>query len=39
LAILFSTSQGMTVQIKGLRTQVDPHYSRGISSVDRKEKK
>jgi hypothetical protein len=31
LAILFSTSQGMTVQIKGLRTQVDPHYSRGIS--------
>ncbi|MBF2057545.1 MAG: transposase [Cyanobacterium sp. T60_A2020_053] len=31
LAILFSTSQGMAVQIKGLRTQVDPHYSRGIS--------
>lgn len=31
LAILFATSQGMSVQIKGLRTQVDPHWKRGLS--------
>ena len=31
LAILFATSQGMAVQIKGLRTQVDPHWKRGLS--------
>ncbi len=33
LAILFATSQGMAVQIKGLRTQVDPHWKRGLSYV------
>lgn len=31
LAILFSTSQGMAVQLTGLRTQVDPHWKRGLS--------
>ena len=31
LAILFATSVGMAVQIKGLRTQVDPHWKRGLS--------
>ncbi|MEM9273550.1 MAG: transposase [Cyanobacteria bacterium P01_F01_bin.143] len=31
LAILFATSHGMVVQIKGLRTQVDPHWKRGLS--------
>ena len=31
LALLFATSQGMAVQLKGLRTQVDPHWKRGIS--------
>ncbi len=31
LAILFATSQGMAVQINGLRTQVDPHWKRGLS--------
>lgn len=31
LAILFATSQGMAVQITGLRTQVDPHWKRGLS--------
>ena len=31
LAILFATSHGMLVQIKGLRTQVDPHWKRGLS--------
>ena len=29
LALLFATSQGMAVQLKGLRTQVDPHWKRG----------
>lgn len=31
LAILFATVHGMTVQLKGLRTQVDPHWERGLS--------
>jgi hypothetical protein len=31
LALLFATCQGMAVQLKGLRTQVDPHWKRGIS--------
>ncbi len=31
LAVLFATVHGMTVQLKGLRTQVDPHYRRGLS--------
>jgi hypothetical protein len=31
LAILFATSQGMAVQISGLRTRVDPHWKRGLS--------
>ena len=31
LALLFATAHGMTVQLKGLRTQVDPHYRRGLS--------
>ena len=28
-ALLFATSEGMAVQLKGLRTQVDPHWKRG----------
>jgi Transposase DDE domain len=31
LAILYGTTQGMTVQVAGLRKQVDPHKNRGIS--------
>ena len=31
LALLFSTMHGMTVELKGLRTQVDPHWERGLS--------
>ena len=31
LALLFATSQGMAVQLAGLRTQVDPHWKRGLS--------
>lgn len=31
LALLFSTVHGMTIQIKGLRQRVDPHWKRGIS--------
>lgn len=31
LALLFATTQGMVVQIQGLRTQVDPHWKRGLS--------
>ena len=31
LALLFATTQGMAVQIQGLRTQVDPHWKRGLS--------
>ena len=29
LALLFATVHGMTVELKGLRTQVDPHWKRG----------
>ncbi len=31
LALLLATTQGMAVQIQGLRTQVDPHWKRGLS--------
>ncbi len=31
IAILYATTQGMAVQIAGLRQQVDPHWRRGIS--------
>ena len=31
LALLYATVQGMSVQIAGLRQQVDPHWRRGIS--------
>jgi hypothetical protein len=31
LALLFATSQGMAVQLAGLRTQVDPHWKHGLS--------
>jgi hypothetical protein len=31
IAILYATIQGMAVQIEGLRTQVDPHWTRGLS--------
>lgn len=31
MAILVATSQGMAVQISGLRQQVDPHWRRGLS--------
>lgn len=31
LAVLYATAQGMSVQIAGLRQQVDPHWRRGIS--------
>jgi hypothetical protein len=31
VALLYATTQGMAVQIAGLRTQVDPHWHRGIS--------
>lgn len=31
LALLFATAHGMTLQLKGLRTQVDPHWKRGLS--------
>ncbi|MDJ0592310.1 MAG: hypothetical protein QNJ72_20340 [Pleurocapsa sp. MO_226.B13] len=31
LALLFATVHGMKVQLKGLRTQVDPHWERGLS--------
>jgi Transposase DDE domain len=31
LALLYATTQGMSVQIAGLRQQVDPHWRRGIS--------
>ncbi len=30
-ALLYSTTQGMAVQIAGLRQQVDPHWRRGLS--------
>lgn len=31
IAILYATTQGMAVQLAGLRQQVDPHWQRGIS--------
>ena len=31
VAILYGTTQGMAVQLDGLRAQVDPHWTRGIS--------
>jgi hypothetical protein len=31
VALLYSTTQGMAVQIAGLRQQVDPHWQRGLS--------
>lgn len=31
LALLFSTCHGLAIQLKGLRTQVDPHWKRGLS--------
>jgi len=31
VALLYSTTQGMAVQIAGLRRQVDPHWQRGLS--------
>jgi len=31
IALLSATTQGMAVQLAGLRQQVDPHWRRGIS--------
>jgi Transposase DDE domain len=31
LALLYSTTQGMAVQVAGLRQHVDPHWNRGLS--------
>lgn len=31
LGLLYATTQGMAVQLAGLRQQVDPHWRRGIS--------
>jgi hypothetical protein len=31
IAVLFATLQGMSVQMAGLRRQVDPHWQRGLS--------
>ena len=31
IALLFSTQQGIAVQVAGLRRQVDPHWDRGLS--------
>jgi hypothetical protein len=31
IAILYATTQGMAVQMAGLRQQVDPHWRRGLS--------
>jgi hypothetical protein len=31
LALLFATVHGMTVELKGLRQRVDPHWERGLS--------
>ena len=31
VALLYGTTQGMAVQLEGLRRQVDPHWQRGIS--------
>ena len=34
VAILYDTTQGMAVQLDGLRTQVAPHWMRGISYLN-----
>lgn len=34
IALLFATTQGMAVQLAGLRQQVDPHWRRGISYLN-----
>ncbi len=34
VAILYGTTQGMAVQLDGLRAQVDPHWTRGISYLN-----
>jgi hypothetical protein len=34
IAIPYATTQGMVVQIEGLRTQVDPHWTRGLSYLE-----
>lgn len=31
LALLYATTHGMAVQLNGLRSQVDPHWTRGLS--------
>jgi hypothetical protein len=31
LTLLYSTTQGMAVQVAGLRQHVDPHWNRGLS--------
>lgn len=31
IALLYATTQGLAVQLAGLRRQVDPHWKRGIS--------
>jgi hypothetical protein len=31
LTLLYSTAQGMAVQVAGLRSSVDPHWNRGLS--------
>ena len=31
VALLYGTTQGLAVQLEGLRRQVDPHWRRGIS--------
>ena len=31
VALLYATTTGLTVQIAGLRTTVDPHWRRGLS--------
>ncbi len=31
IALLYATTQGMAVQLEGLRQQVDPHWQRGLS--------
>ena len=34
IAILYGTTQGMAVQLDGLRCQVDPHWRRGLSYLN-----
>ena len=31
MALLYATTTGLTVQMTGLRTTVDPHWRRGLS--------